>query len=92
MQTLPIMAQRGAETGTLQMAGGRAFADRVGGAGELAAHQFLHSLSQVRESAEAESIAHDGGGINIYPFGHLIDGRERHLLRVLDNIFGDAPL
>ena len=33
-----------------------------------------------------------GWGRQTVALGHLIDGRERHLLRVLDDIFGDAPL
>ena len=95
MQILPIAAQRRAETRAIQVAADLAFIDGVAGAGELAAKDFAHSLLQIREAVEAETIgeAHDGRGIDVEPRGHLIDGGERHRVRVRDDVLsgGAAP-
>src|SRR5262249_56177987 len=94
MQVLPVAAQRRAETRAIQVAGDLAFIDRVAGAGELAAKDFPHSLLQIGEAVEAETIgeAHDGRGIDVKPRGHLIDGGERHRVRVGDEGLSDALL
>ena len=76
------------------MAGDLIFVDRIAGAGEPAANELAHPLLQVREAVEAETIreAHDGRGIDVELRRHLVDGGERHRLRVLDDVFGDALL
>ena len=94
MQVLPIVAERSAEARAFEVAGGLAFIDRIAGAGELAAHNLPHPLLQIGEAVEAEAIgeAHDGRGIDVELARHLVDGRERHRLRMLDDVFGDTLL
>ena len=94
MQILPIVAERAAEAGALEVSGDVAFADRIAGARQLAAHELAHPLLQVRKAVEAEPIGetHDGRGIDPERRRHLVDGRERHRLRVLDDVLRDALL
>ncbi len=94
MQVLPVAAQRRSEARAREMARGVALGDGVGRAGQLAAHQLAHALLQVRKSVEAEPVgeAHDGRWIDVERRRHLVDGRERHRLRMLYDVFGDPPL
>ena len=94
MQVLPVVAERGAEARAFEVGGDVAFIDRVAGTRQLATHQFPHPLLQIRKAVETEAIgeAHDRRRVDVELRGHLIDGRERHRLRVLDDVGGDALL
>ena len=95
MQILPVVTERRAEARAGEMpAAPLAFGGRIAGARELAADQFAHPLLQIRKAVEAEPIgeAHHRRRIDVELGGHLIDGRERHRLRMLDDVLGDPLL
>src|SRR4029079_3766243 len=94
VQILPVVTERGAETRAFQVSGDLALVDGIAGSRELPAYQLAHPLLQIRESVETEAISetHDGRRIDVELRGHLIDSRERHRLRMLDDIFGDPLL
>jgi hypothetical protein len=64
------------------------------GAGKLTANDLAHALLQIRKSVETQAIAEPDNRrrVDVELRRHLIDGRKRHGLRLLDDIFGDAFL
>ena len=93
-EILQVLPERGAERGALEMRQHRVLVDDLACRRKLPAHQLAGALLQVGKALEPEPVgeAHDGGRIDPELARHLIDGRERHPVGMVDDVFGDPLL